>query len=131
MAFGYLADQRLFDPVNLRRLTGTSSEARIINEIIAELEALKVSAGVGVTLHRTPKGTVISAAPPKPSTGGGGLNFRGEWVFGLTYPADDAVIISRGYNAGLYIATSAAGIDSYPWAGTPWMQVSRMQDVWL
>jgi hypothetical protein len=116
--------------LNLRRLTGTSSEARIINEIIAELEALKVSAGVGVTLHRTPKGTVISAAPPKP--GGGnvtGIVFRGEYSIGGTYQASDAVIISQGYQAGFYVTTSATS--ARPYAGLPWYQLGRLRDLWL
>src|SRR5688572_11192679 len=99
MAFGYLADQHLFNPVNLRKLTGTSSEARIINEIIAELEALKISAGTGLTMHRTPKGTVLSAAPVKVDGGAPSTWFRGEYVFGNTYQAYEGVVVSQGYQA--------------------------------
>lgn len=89
----------------LKRLNSNTPEARIINEIIAKLEALEIKAGPGIRLISGPHGTAISADPAK----GGGEPpasdwYQGDWRSDRSYDTGHGVSIRGGLTAGLYLA---------------------------
>jgi hypothetical protein len=97
----------------LRRLSSSSEEARIINEIIAELESLKLSAGPGVKLTGGPKGNVVSIDAKKQGRRAVDTWFVGDWNPNVSYVEGNGACIRGGLTAGLYMCHTDAP------AGTP------------
>lgn len=78
-------------------------------------------------------GTIVESRPGE-SSGGSlvGILFRGEYNAGRLYAKSDAVKISSGQAAGVYLrTTNQTATTEQPWMGGGWTQLSKLQDQWL
>ncbi len=98
----------------LRRLTGNSEEVRIINDIIAELESLKFSAGPGIRFTGGSRGNVISVEAGKAGRSPLETWFAGDWDPNGNYVAGQGCCIKGGITAGLYMCHTDAPAGTAP-----------------